>query len=175
MPDSKDEARILEHFLHTGRNACHVIHVVGCPMTRCTVPEVNCAACEHRCDHYLCPELGLPCTDSICARCSKDNDGHDCLWCRAERAPTPEKKAEFLARRSAEARPGCRFPKAIQVAAMLVPSPAVVQELASALVQPVTAPPPPDFFPAVRMNPVTRATELEAKDPPNGDDEGSEP
>lgn len=160
MDDSNAEARVLEHFLHTGRNACHVVHVVGCPMTRCAVPEVNCNACEHRCAHYLCPEMKLPCTDTICARCAADDDSHDCLWCRAQRAPTEEKKAEFLSRRTDESRPGCKFPRTIQVVAMLVPSPSVVQELASAVIQPVSAPPPPDFFPRLKLNPVTRATDL---------------
>lgn len=178
MNDTARQAKILEQFLQTGANAIWPVPVVACPKLRRHVPEVNCLHCENHVEFHLCPVLSSPghnqpTTDAICARCSAADESPDCLWCRARRAPTPEKRDKLLARRTAEARPGCTFPRAIEVITVLVPSPTIIQQQAGRPIQPVRAAPPPDFFPNVKVNPVTKAVELapEPEPPPEDPDE----
>lgn len=159
-----NEFGMLKKTMEDGKSAVQAVWIMPCPLARAGVPEATCAACRFRCSLVECPDTRRPTPEEICDKCFREKPKERmCRYAKARRGEIDPKKIKRF--------PACGYPKKLTPQLVAWPVGAALQQMGNMVLVPKDAPPPPDFLPRLRWNPVTQATELAAEEeetPDNG-------
>jgi len=151
-----DEKKVLEQALKTEKTALYSVFVVDCPMVGCLTPEANCFACGYRRAKVQCPEMKKLVPEEYCEMCfDRTQAAGTYPVCRYQKWRIGRIKKDKLQTIGA-----CAYPRRLRIGRLSVPAGQVIQQAASCVIKPATAPEPWSLTPALQMNPVTRAAEL---------------
>jgi hypothetical protein len=162
------DENVLRMFLSKEKRACFNVFVVQCPMARAVVAEANCSACPYRRDLIYCVDTKRFVPEAWCETCFAEGeqpDKHPCM-CRYAKM----RRGRF-GREKLEIKPACAYPRPLEIAQLVLPAGAVAQNISSCMVVPESAPPPPNIFPDLAMDPVTKASQIPTRPARDGDDD----